>query len=330
MLISKLLSFLAAATLILLPASVKSEMQEIKEYTVKKGDTLWDISQAELRDPFLWPKIWKENQNIENPDRIYPAQIVKIPLYLLQVVHEPVTEEIFGQDPVPEAEIVKVIQSSEPVTLDPIVSKSVYLQSGYIAETLDGAGSVSGSPIGRRLFGNNDFVYVKTKNDANVGDKFIVVRKEQKVIHPVTREKMGYIINVLGIAEIDRFEYGQAIAKILVSFSDITIGDVLDTFSDIDPPVIAKPFRTPDADGYVVAAYKRRIMNTDYDIVYIDKGLEAGLHPGDLLRTVALGDYKVPNGIIQIIKLNDNTATALVVSSTDPVMTGNWVTQSKN
>ena len=59
-------------------------MQEIKDYKVKGGDTLWDISNKELQDPFLWPKIWKENPGIVNPDRIYPDQSIKIPLYLLQ------------------------------------------------------------------------------------------------------------------------------------------------------------------------------------------------------------------------------------------------------
>ncbi len=64
-------------------------------------------------------------------------------------------------------------------------------------------------------------------------------------------------------------------------------------------------------------------MNTNHDIVYIDKGQADGLQPGDILRTLAVGAHKVPNGTIQIISLRENTATAIVVSSTDAVMPGN-------
>ena len=37
------------------------------EYTVKTGDTLWDISKVFLRDPWYWPEIWYVNPQVENP-----------------------------------------------------------------------------------------------------------------------------------------------------------------------------------------------------------------------------------------------------------------------
>jgi hypothetical protein len=320
MLISRLLPLFVAVSF-LLPTSASSEMQEIREYTVKRGDTLWDISESELQDPFLWPKIWKENTYIKNPDRIYPDQVVKIPLYLIQPVSEPVAEQVIQPE-------IKEVAEIKPVKMDPIVSKNVYLASGYIVEALEGAGRINGSPGGRNLFGNNDLVYVNTKDNVNIGDKFFIVRKGQDVVHPVTRVQMGHIVDIVGVAEISKFQYGETLAKILISFKEVITGDILDTYSDVNPPVMAKPFRQPEVDAYVVAAHNLRIMNTDYDIVHIDRGLDDGLHPGDLLRTVAVGRHKVPNGIIQIIKPNTNTSTAIVVSSTDPVIVGNWVTRN--
>lgn len=42
-------------------------------YTVVKGDTLWDISALYLDSPWLWPRLWQINPDINNPDLIYPG-----------------------------------------------------------------------------------------------------------------------------------------------------------------------------------------------------------------------------------------------------------------
>ena len=65
---------------LLIPFMASARTTNIKEHKVVKGDTLWDISKQELKDPFLWPGIWKQNPDIKNPDRIYPGRIIRIPL----------------------------------------------------------------------------------------------------------------------------------------------------------------------------------------------------------------------------------------------------------
>ena len=47
-------------------------------YTVMKGDTLWDISAHFLNTPWLWPRLWQANSQVENPHLIYPGDVLNL------------------------------------------------------------------------------------------------------------------------------------------------------------------------------------------------------------------------------------------------------------
>lgn len=53
-----------------------------KDYTVQKGDNLWNIAKDKLGDATRWREIYNLNSDIiSNPDLIYPGQKLKIPAY---------------------------------------------------------------------------------------------------------------------------------------------------------------------------------------------------------------------------------------------------------
>jgi hypothetical protein len=43
---------------------------------VKEGDTLWDLSDEYLHDPFAWPDLWENNRHIQDPHWIYPGDSI--------------------------------------------------------------------------------------------------------------------------------------------------------------------------------------------------------------------------------------------------------------
>ncbi|MDC3250018.1 LysM peptidoglycan-binding domain-containing protein [bacterium] len=47
-------------------------------YVVRDGDTLWDLGEYHLQNPFAWTQIWEKNPQVENPDLIYPGQEITI------------------------------------------------------------------------------------------------------------------------------------------------------------------------------------------------------------------------------------------------------------
>jgi len=59
----------------------ETKTSEKRTYTVKAGDTLSDIAQAEMGDANRWPELYAANKEAvgPNPDMIHPGLKLEIP-----------------------------------------------------------------------------------------------------------------------------------------------------------------------------------------------------------------------------------------------------------
>ena len=128
-------------------------------YVVKKGDTLWSISARFLKKPWLWPEIWDVNQQVYNPHRIYPGDVLNLDVNGLRVAKRAAVEA----NPVPTIPLSAI----EPFLKDyRILGGAQLRQTPYVVAVEEN------KPRG--VEGQN--LYVRNLGAAAPGQRFAVVR----------------------------------------------------------------------------------------------------------------------------------------------------------
>jgi hypothetical protein len=220
-------------------------------YVIKKGDTLWDLSEKFLEDPFLWPKLWQENQYITNPHWIYPGnpirfrpfEEVKVPAAKPAEIKPPGAKpaevkppeakpEVARKPPVEEkpAEGVAPRVTPPEVALRPeAIPPGEERWAGFLTkEEFPGIGVVVESrERGRLLMAEGDVIYLafKTRDPIEVGEQFTIFRLSPVIKHPLTGEKLGRKVSILGECAIIGAHDAMYTAHIFKSYRAIERGD---------------------------------------------------------------------------------------------------------
>lgn len=324
--------------------------EEFAPYIVKQGDTLWDITDTFLKDPFLWPFIWKANPYITNPDLIFPGSKLTIPS--LAPIERALKAEAAPKESLGEkhAAVEKPIQPT-PVATDeelpaegsglvmpeerifPIIDKYAMLSAGFVngEETGD---TVVGSPEkGKAIFGYDDIVYVsiRGRENINLGDKYLIFTPLHKVKHPKTGATFGKLIKGLGILQITAKDPAANVltARITLSFDAIEKGNMLTPYQEPALVYQSPQKKAKDISGYILEVTDKRSINAQADVVYLDKGNADGVEPGDRFLVYVEPDKRgFPRemiGEVQVLLVKEHTSTAFVRKSTKPMGKGSAV-----
>jgi hypothetical protein len=308
---------------VLFAFTVNAKEKPTEHYTIQKGDTLWDISGDKLGDQFLWPNLWRVNPQIENPDLIYPGNVIIIPsleelMRLLGMEEEKEEEKIPVTKPVTRVEEVEKPKKY-------IVNKFQYFSSGWIASDYPAIGKIFAAPSEKTIFGFNDLVYLKSEGKLNIGDKFFSIRNIKPVHHPRTGRYMGQQIRVTGILKVigmDGRNFDVPKAEITESFENLQISDGIIPYEDKEPPVLPEIPRAPTMEGFIVESYMNTRLVSKGDIVYLDKGNDDGLEVGDIFSSLYETPVERSTGTLQIFSLQPRTSIAIVQQSDQEITIG--------
>lgn len=338
---------LLAFSCILPCLAIAADQDEPTIYVIKKGDTLWGLSERFIKDPKYWPNMWSKNDEITNPHVIYPGQKVRVFPDRLEFV--PAGEEAVPKAAAITADKKQAAEVKAAEILQEVAEERSFTvrgSEGYLMETDSKPfGSVIGASNDRVVTGMDDIVYtdIGSVNGVKGGEKFSIYRNEGPISHPVTNEVMGSKIIPIGSLQLTDVEQKSSRAIITKNYKEITTGSYLNPYRNDHKRVVTLKVATRDLKGYILDSNSGMHVIATGDIVYIDLGSSQGAVPGNMLyivRDVNL-DKRITEGRVDrlpqellgalvILETGKKTATALVVKSIDTIYKGDQlISQTK-
>ena len=287
-------------------------------YTIKRGDTLWDISKLFLKSPWRWPELWGMNlSDIKNPHLIYPGQRLvlerKNGLASLRVGGDATgaTEDSGTIRVSPRARSEALPDLALP-TLRPSLIEAFLAEPIIVDEAgLRAAPRIVAAQENRVLLTRGDRAYARGQDGTPLMDDqprqqlFRVFRNATALKDPDTGEVLGYEAQYVGKATLAR---GESTAQVegkdgatSTAIVPATI-DILGTKEEIrvgdrmlpEPPRQLQTY-TPHApsgkvEGRIVSVYGSAVVNAAQNqVVVINRGTRDGIENGHVMAILKDG-----------------------------------------
>ncbi len=323
-------------------------------YTVKRGDTLWDVSKVFLTSPWRWPELWGMNkQQIANPHLIYPGQTLvlvkgadgRAQLRLAdgstgtlpggagdQVRLSPRVRDLAGDRG-------RAVSSIPNNLIEPFLSQPVVVD----AKELEQYPRIVATQEGRVNIGRGDAAYARGVSNDKI-ENYHVFRPARPLFDPddVDRKSpIAYEAFFLGTARMAKPGEVSTL-RIQDSKQEIGVGDRLVPI-ERQALVSYVPHRPDKAvDGRIVSVYAGVQQAGPQNIVTLNRGRNDGLEVGHVLALLETGatvrditsgkrDFiKLPDeriGDMFVFRVFDRISYALIMNVAKPVKVGDRFTQ---
>lgn len=226
-------------------------------HVAQSGDTLFGLSGQYLGDPLRWPALWSYNPQITNPHWIYPGDVIY-------------TEAVRESTPLRTAR-----QNGELVHFP--------LSGFYTASELEIVGELRFASTARRLITTYDTVYIELEDADNVeiGETFALNRVLDRVYDDDD--------NLVGIKYLYTGELQVTAKHLETDLISAQITDLWQTVERGDVLFVSQPNRvsvthTPasvDLEAQIIDHLRSSTLLTEHDIVFINRGWEDGVVPGN-------------------------------------------------
>ena len=309
-----------------------------ERYVVKKGDTLWDIAATFLNEPWRWKEIWKANKSIENPNIIFPGDV----LVLAHIDGKPVLkslkrETVYLKPSVRVEDITNAIPPISPGAIKP------FYQSSLITTSLE----IESSPyivdgLNDRLVGGKGVeMYVRGLKETTESE-YHIYRAGRELIHPLTGEKLGFEAIDIGNAKL--ISPGDP-AKVMITSSreGVEVNDRLKPINDFKALPFFFPSTHPDVNvkSIIFRSNRKTPELGKLDIVTLAFGEREGVKPGQVFKVVSGAkvrkdykneDFQIPQeqiGLVMVLRVFEKVSYGIITNASRQIVTFDQVVHPK-
>ena len=301
------------------------------EYTVQRGDTLWDIAGRFLSKPWQWPEIWQVNPQVANPHLIYPGDR----LTLVYVDGQP--RIVLNRGSGGTVRLTPEIRTSaldEAIPAIPLEEIYAFLSRSRIVAggDLEAVPYVIAGANGHVVTGAGDQLYARgnfPEGETNYG----VYRAGQVFADPQTGEILGMEAVEIGGGHLIAEESGLGTLSIERSNKEIRVEDRLLPVLEQKITATFYPSAPQNEVNGVILSVEGGVANVGrLDVVVLNRGAREGLQEGNVLAIKKAGELArdpvtkeavklppTPAGELMVFRVFEKLSYGLVLNATHPI-----------